>query len=220
MTLSDGEAREGLPTDRGEAREPPVADGGERSGVQVSAKNQMTLRQRHARAGLAAAVVTTLVVAMPPADVVAQDGQPPPEVKAVIEGTWELVEWHVDGRILRPPEMDGRWMVHDGLVMATRHRDGPDGFESTAGYGPYRWGPTTWIYGYERSEDRRGPSPEEAPLRVTQIPMRTFEITREGDHLILEDADQLLRWDYDIPGRTFLLMGRGRQPIRKYRKVD
>ena len=50
--------------------------------------------------------------------------------------------------------------------------------------------------------------------------MRTFEITREGDHLILEDADQVLRWDYDIPERTFLLMGHNRQIIRKYRKVD
>ena len=38
-------------------------------------------------------------------------------------------------------------MVHDGLVMATRHRNGPDDFESTAGYGEYRWGPMTWTYG-------------------------------------------------------------------------
>ncbi len=167
-----------------------------------------------------AAVVATLSVTAHPARLVAQDSQPPAEVRAVIEGTWELIEWHVDGRVLRPPEMDGRWMVYDGLVMATRHREGPDGFESTAGYGPYHWGPSTWTYGYDRSEDRRGPSPADAPLRVTEIPMRTFEITREGDHLILEDADQVLRWDYDIPERTFLLMGRNRQIIRKYRKVD
>ena len=79
----------------------------------------------------------------------AQDAQPPPEVRAVIEGTWELIEWHVGDQVLRPPAMEGRWMVHDGLVMATRHRDGPDGFESTAGYGAYRWGPTTWTYGYK-----------------------------------------------------------------------
>ena len=57
-------------------------------------------------------------------------------------------------------------------------------------------------------------------LRVTSIPLRTFEITREGDHLVLEDAAQTLRWDYDIPARTFTLMGRDRQIIRKYRRVD
>ena len=148
--------------------------------------------------------------------------QPPDDIRTVIEGTWELIEWHVDGRILRQPEMDGRWMVHDGLVMAIRHRDGSQGFESTAGYGAYRWGASTWTYGYRRSEDLRGPSAADATLRVTDsnpIPMRTFEISREGDHLILEDADRVLRWDYDIPGKTFLLMNGNREVIRKYRKV-
>ena len=68
-------------------------------------------------------------------NIAAQSGQPSSDVRGVIEGTWELVEWHVAGRVLRPPEMEGRWMVHDGVVMATRHRNGQDGHESTAGYG-------------------------------------------------------------------------------------
>ena len=67
--------------------------------------------------------------------VIAQDDQPAEDIRAIIEGTWELIEWYVDGQILRVPEMDGRWMVHDGLVMATRHRDGVSGYETTAGYG-------------------------------------------------------------------------------------
>ena len=159
-----------------------------------------------------------MVLLMVPAPSAAQD-QPPDEVRETIEGTWRLVEWHVGDRILRPPEMEGRWMVHDGWVMAIRHRRGADGYESTAGYGPYRWGPTSWTYGYERSEDRRGPTPEEAPLRVTEIPLRTFEITREGDHLILEDAGQTLRWDYDVAGQRFTLMGRNRGVIRVYERI-
>ncbi len=36
---------------------------------------------------------------------------------------------------------------------------------------------------------------------------------------MLEDVDQTLRWDYDIPDRAFLLMGRDRQVLRKYRRV-
>ena len=150
----------------------------------------------------------------------AQEGAPPADVRAVIEGTWELVEWHVGDRVLRPPEMEGRWMVHDGLVMATRHRNGPDDFESTAGYGEYRWGPMTWTYGYERSEDLRGPSPEDVELTVTgsnPIRMRTFRISRDGDMLVLDG--ETLRWEYDVPGRTFLLKTSGGRPIRRYRKV-
>ena len=155
-----------------------------------------------------------------PAPGAAQDEAPPADVRAVIEGTWELVEWHVGDRVLRPPEMEGRWMVHDGLVMATRHRDGPDDFESTAGYGEYRWGPMTWTYGYERSEDLRGSSPDDVELTVTgsdPIRMRTFRISREGDMLVLDG--ETLRWEYDVPGRTFLLETSGGRPIRRYRKV-
>ncbi len=151
----------------------------------------------------------------------AQDGQPPPDVRSVIEGTWELVEWHVGDQVLRSPQMEGRWMVHDGLVMATRHRVGPTDFESTAGYGAYRWGPTSWTYGYERSEDLRGPSPENVDLRVTgsnPIQMRTFEITRDGHMIVL--VGDVLRWEYDVPARTFVLKRTTGETIRKYRKVD
>ena len=89
-----------------------------------------------------------------------------------------------------------------------------------AGYGEYRWGPMTWIYGYERSEDLRGPSPDDVRLTVTAsdpIRMSTFRISREGDMLVL-DGDRL-RWEYDVPGGTFMLKTSGGLPIRKYRKV-
>ena len=175
---------------------------------------QPRTRFRSLRPSLLAAALLGLAATLSPA----QD-RPPEEVRQVVEGTWRLVEWHVGDRVLRPPEMEGRWMVHDGWVMAIRHRLGRDGYESTAGYGPYRWGATSWTYGYERSEDRRGPTPAEAPLRVSEIPQRTFELTREGDHLILEDADGTLRWDYDIPGRRFTLMGRDRRVIRVYERI-
>ncbi len=180
----------------------------------------MTDHQCGCRAPALVAVGLAAAVAAGAGAAAAQDLAPPAEVRAVIEGTWELVEWHVGERVLRPPEMEGRWMVHDGLVMATRHRNGPDDFESTAGYGEYRWGPMTWTYGYERSEDLRGPSPDDARLTVTgsdPIRMSTFRITREGDMLILDG--EALRWEYDVPGRTFLLKTSGGRAIRKYREV-
>ena len=83
---------------------------------------------------LLSALVTSFMLATPHV-VIAQDDQPAEDIRAIIEGTWELIEWYVDGQILRVPEMNGRWMVHDGMVMATRHRDGVSGYETTAGYG-------------------------------------------------------------------------------------
>ena len=175
----------------------------------------------HARRAVALSFIWMVAVAVvPEAPLAAQDGMPPADVREAIEGTWELTEWHVGDQVLRPPDMEGRWMVHDGLVMATRHRNGPDDFESTAGYGEYRWGPMTWTYGYERSEDLHGPSPDDVTLTITgsnPIRMRTFWISRDGDMLVLDG--ETLRWEYDVPGRTFVLKTSGGRTIRKYRKV-
>ena len=60
----------------------------------------------------------------------------PAELRSLLEGTWELVEWHVDGEVLRPPEAGGRWSNHDGVVVATFHRETAGGFESFVGYMP------------------------------------------------------------------------------------
>jgi hypothetical protein len=143
----------------------------------------------------------------------------PASVKAVLEGTWTLDEWHVNGHVMRPPEMTGLWMVHDGRVMAIRHRDGPTSFESTAAYGNYRITADEWIYGYERSEDTTGPTAQDSKLRVRvtlPVPMQAWKIRRDGSKLFLE-RDKSIRWEFDGP--SFVLYGADGQVLRKYRKV-
>jgi hypothetical protein len=142
------------------------------------------------------------------------------DVRRVLEGTWELEEWHAEGQIMRPPQMTGRWMVHDGVVMAIRHRDGPKSFESTAGFGAYRITADEWIYGYERSETATGPSASEAKLRVTvtrPVPMQAWKIRREGGKVILE-REKSLRWEFDGP--WFTLFSANGDVVRKYRRVQ
>jgi hypothetical protein len=149
----------------------------------------------------------------------AQSGAPA-SAKAILEGTWTLEEWHVDGQIMRPPEMTGVWMVHDGRVMAIRHRDGPTSFESTAAYGAYRITSDEWIYGYERSEDTTGPTSAAAQLRVRvtlPIPMQAWKIKREGAKLFLE-RENSIRWEFDGP--SFVLYAPDGHVLRKYRKVS
>jgi len=150
----------------------------------------------------------------------AAQGGAPAGLRSVLEGTWTLEEWHADGQIMRPPEMTGRWMVYDGVVMATRHRNGPKDFQSTAGYGAYRITADEWIYGYERSEDASGPTAAEAKLRVTTtlpVPMQAWKARREGAKVILE-RDNGLRWEFDGP--WFTLFSANGQVVRKYRKVQ
>ena len=50
------------------------------------------------------------------------------------------------------------------------------------------------------------------------IRMRTFHISRQDDMLVLDG--ETLRWEYDVPGRTFVLKtAGGGRTIRKYAKV-
>lgn len=142
------------------------------------------------------------------------------DVRAILEGTWTLEEWHVDGTIMRPPEMTGRWMVYDGVVMAIRHRDGPTSFESTAAWGEYRITATEWIYGYERSEDSTGPTAADSRMRVRvtkPVPMLAWTIRREGSKLFLE-RPKSIRWEFDGP--WFTLYAANGTVLRKYRKVE
>jgi hypothetical protein len=149
----------------------------------------------------------------------AAQGAASAEIRKVLEGTWTLEEWHAEGAVMRPPEMTGRWMVYDGVVIAVRHRNGPKTFESTAAYGEYRITDSEWIYGYERSEDTRGTSPADAKLnvRVTKpVPMLAWKILRDGSKVILH-REKSIRWEFDGP--IFTLFGADGQIIRKYRKL-
>jgi hypothetical protein len=38
-------------------------------------------------------------------------------VRSIVEGTWVLEEWNVEGASLHPPQADGRFSLHDGVVM-------------------------------------------------------------------------------------------------------
>ena len=118
----------------------------------------------------------------------AQEGSAPAALKARLEGTWELEEWHLpNGKVLRPPEIGGRWSNHDGVVLANYHRAGADGFESYAGYGGYALDATTWSYRYERTEVARGTSHADAKVTIAPPGQKmVFKLRWEGDTVILE----------------------------------
>ena len=162
-------------------------------------------------------IVMSILLALPQSGGAQRDA--PADIRQVLEGTWTLEEWHAEGAIMRPPEMTGRWMVYDGIVIAVRHRNGPKTFESTAAYGEYRITDNEWIYGYERSEDARGASAAEAKLnvRVTKpIPMLAWNILRDGSKVILQ-REKSIRWEFEGP--IFTLFGPDGQVLRKYRKL-
>ena len=74
------------------------------------------------RAGLlAVTAAVSIVLGVDPSGTSAQ-GPAPADLRAAVEGTWQLEEWHVDGQVLRPPQADGRWSNRDGVVLFMLHR--------------------------------------------------------------------------------------------------
>jgi hypothetical protein len=142
-------------------------------------------------------------------------GGPPPEVRAMLEGTWQLEEWHVDGQVLRPPQANGRWSLNNGVVIFVLHR--ADTAESAVGYGEYKMDATTWQYRYTRMQRTAGPLG--GPVTVTVSPpepeMRVFTITQAPGKVTLQSSDS--QHEYD---RTFFTLQQRGRLIRKWRRIS
>lgn len=177
------------------------------------------MKHAHRHCSLVAGVALVLTMAGErPSGVAGQDAAPA-DLRAALEGTWQLEEWHVDGQVLKPPQADGRWSNHDGVVLFMLHRaTGTDAY-STMGYGLYEMDARTWSYRYTRMETSTGPVGGPANVSVTQPPaeMRSFTISRQGGKVILENADGTDRREYEDP--SFTLIQRG-QVVRKWRRVE
>jgi hypothetical protein len=102
-----------------------------------------------------------------------------------LEGSFELEEWKVDGRLLRPPQVEGRFSIHDGVILfMTLRRDQPIA-ETVAGYGSYRIDSQGWTYGYTHLETLGAQG--EGPLtRIVRPPSSSLlKLQWDGDMLIV-----------------------------------
>ena len=70
--------------------------------------------------------------------------------KKVMDGTWRLEEWVVDGEAMRPPQVDGRLSHHNGIIMIMMSWTRPGVRKFFYGYGAYTFGDGTWSYAYDR----------------------------------------------------------------------
>jgi hypothetical protein len=137
------------------------------------------------------------------------------ELRSRLEGTWQLVEWHVDGEVLHPPQVGGRWSNHDGVVMFTAFRNTGNEYESLAGYGSYEIDVTTWSYSYEGMQITNGANPEDAKVVLgNAFPLRSFEVTRRGDAVLLDRPDDHREYE----GDEFRLLRNGTL-LRKWRRI-
>src|SRR5262245_35955146 len=84
-----------------------------------------------------ASVLGPLLALIVPASPVRADNISKAQVQEIVDGTWTLAEWTIDGNHLRPPEVDGRFSIHDGIVMFFLERRSPGNEIFVSGYGSY-----------------------------------------------------------------------------------
>ena len=172
------------------------------------------MKRTQYRLTLAVAVLTALVLSTQQSGTA--QGQASADMRAQLEGTWDLVEWHVDGVVLRPPQIGGHWSNHDGVVIATFHRTSGGTFQSVANYGTYWMDASTWTYQYSHSQSASGASAEEATLSIrTDSTPRSFDVSRSGDMILLDRPDDHREYD----DREFRYMPND-QLLRKWHKVQ
>lgn len=108
------------------------------------------------------------------------------KARSLLEGTFELDEWHVGGKALRPPDVEGRFSIHDGVILFMTTRKDGGTIESTHGWGHYRIERTGWTYGYHHLEAVQGPAAGPFTRTVRPPSSSLLKLHWEGPKLIVE----------------------------------
>ena len=146
--------------------------------------------------------------------------------KALMEGTWQLDEWVVDGEALKPPQADGRLSQHEGIIMIMMSWSRPNLRKFFYGYGSYSFTEATWSYEYDRyvafadeggvvTMSERGAA--ERSTRAGFEGRRIYQMRFEGNRLVLEHEGGQRQLIYDEDVFSYIEHGK---PLRKWRRIS
>jgi hypothetical protein len=163
---------------------------------------------------LAVAFAATVLLIVAPLD-----AQPATQdVKGCIEGVYVLEEFKKDGEVFRPPQVAGRYVVLNGVVLFIFHdRTQASKQTSNTGFGTYTVSSTAYAYHYD---DYAMYTHTSAGTSVSRQPpwdgMRPFTLVLEGDEMHLRNADA--RQDF-LCSPDGLLITLGPGSYRKYHRT-
>ena len=139
------------------------------------------------------------------------------EVRSALEGTWELVEWHVADATLTPPQAVGVWSFNDGRALFSARREQDGSTIRVTGRGTYTIDERGFRYGYDPLVTIA--SVPGAPATVServQPDVSAFVVRREPGMLVLENEDG--RTAMVVTSET-LTYEADQQIVRSYRRV-
>jgi hypothetical protein len=138
-------------------------------------------------------------------------------LKAGIEGAYALEEWHLDGKILRPPVVAARSVFLNGVLMYIASNGAEEQNKAThSGYARYILEPGRFSYGYEGwtsvSEKAGGASiTHDLPWQG----LRVFTASIENNELRLRATDGPQEYRFTAHGFSY---SNGKE-TRVYRRV-
>jgi hypothetical protein len=139
----------------------------------------------------------------------------PAEVERRITGMWELIEWYVDGQVLKPPVISGRALFRDGQVLAIFHRDNGGVRYDWSGYGSYSLNQSRWTYGYSHTLEVTRKAKDNTVVEGTRE-QTPFAFRLEGSKLILDDQKGDRSFVFESDEFVYFLQG---QRLRKWRRL-
>ena len=140
------------------------------------------------------------------------------EVKAKVEGTWILEEWHIKGQAVHPPKVEARFIVHDNaleLIMLNRAGEKP---WSWYGYGKYTLDASTFSMGVDEAaffiESTSGIT---VSHKLPWEGMKSFGIGPENNQLHMGPSDD--NREMIVDGNTLIYKKDGKI-VRTYRRAS
>jgi hypothetical protein len=114
------------------------------------------------------------------------------ELRAVIDGVYTLEEWHSEGQVLRPPQVDGRFVLMNGTVTTVLLNDAQEANRtSNAQFGTYVLDETSFSYRYDtRSSFKQTPSNTTVSRTPVLAEMRRFAASIDGKVVHLKSEKQ------------------------------
>ena len=138
------------------------------------------------------------------------------EIRALTEGTYVLESWVVEGQQVGPPSADGRFSLHDGVLMLMARSQVGDKTRAIYGFGRYLLTRAMFSYGYLSFSDIKAAGKgTEISYDLPFQSMRMFKLrTKPGEIIGDYGTAQLI---FEREGLTYL---EDLKTVRKWKRIS
>jgi hypothetical protein len=150
------------------------------------------------------------------------------QIKATIEGVYELVEWNDNGVTHKPPQATGRVYRVNGNYYWIVHNETANGSVDFFGTGKYKITDNSYSYGYEElnlvsrtgSDVHLSRRPELTAKDLRLPHMRSFNLRFEDGVVRNEAADKSIHASDVYDGEIYIYTDNDNHQVRTYKRIS